>query len=73
MIRENDKVKTLVERNGYPAGTTGIVVSLYTSGPACEVEIWDSDDYPTDVVTYMLTELEISDQSARQDTPFLPA
>ena len=48
MIKEYDKVKTLVEKNGYPAGTNGIVVSLYTSGPACEVELWDDENYPVD-------------------------
>jgi hypothetical protein len=58
MITENTKVKTLVERDGYPAGTIGIVVSLYTSGPACEVELWDETDYPMDVVTYRLCEVE---------------
>ena len=59
MIKENDKVKTLVEKDGYPIGTTGIVVSLYTSGPACEVEVWDDEDYPADVVTYELSEVEL--------------
>lgn len=58
MIKEYDKVKTLVERNGYPVGTTGIVVSLYTSGSACEVEVWGDDGYPVDVVTYELSEVE---------------
>ena len=51
-------IKTLVEKNGYPAGTNGIVVSLYTSGPACEVELWDDENYPVDVVTYELSEVE---------------
>ena len=58
MIKEYDKVKTLVEKNGYPTGTDGIVVSLYTSGPACEVELWDEDGYHVDVVTYELSEVE---------------
>lgn len=58
MIKEYDKVKTLVERNGYPVGTMGIVVSLYTSGSACEVEVWGDDGYPVDVVTYELSEVE---------------
>lgn len=60
MIKEYDKVKTLVEKEGYPIGTTGVVVSLYKSGPACEVEIWDDENYPIDVVTYELSEVEIS-------------
>ncbi len=58
MITENTKVRTLVTKEGYPAGTTGVVVSLYTSGSACEVELWDETDYPVDVVTYLLCEVE---------------
>ena len=58
MITENTKIKTLVDKEGYPAGTIGIVVSLYSSGPACEVELWDETGYPLDVVTYLLTEVE---------------
>ena len=52
MLEEYTKVKTLVEKDGIPAGTIGIVVSLYENGPACEVELWDSDSNPIDVVTY---------------------
>ena len=58
MITEYVKVRTLVEKENFPAGTIGVVVSLYTTGPACEVEIWDNNEYPVDVVTYMLNELE---------------
>ena len=58
MITENAKVKTLVEKDGFPAGTLGIVVSLYSTGPACEVELWDEEEYPVDVVTFLLDELE---------------
>ena len=61
MITENSKVKSLVEKKGYPVGTVGVVVSIYTSGPACEVEVWDSDGYPEDVVTYLLSEVELFD------------
>ena len=38
MITENTKVRTLVAKEGFPEGTIGVVVSLYSSGPACEVE-----------------------------------
>ena len=58
MIKENDRVRTLVEKEGYSAGTVGIVVSLYSTGPACEVELWDEDEYPVDVVTYLLDEVK---------------
>ena len=59
MINTYSKVKTLVEKDGFPAGTIGIVVSLYGDGPACEVELWDKDSCPIDVVTYIFDELEV--------------
>ena len=58
MIKEYDKVRALVEKENYPVGTIGVVVSLYTYGSACEVEVWDSDNYPVDVLTYQLSEVE---------------
>ena len=58
MITENTKIKTLVKKGRYPEGTIGVVVSLYSSGPACEVEIWDKDGYPVDVITYLLNEID---------------
>ncbi len=58
MFNENDKVITLVEKEGFPKGTVGIVVSKYLSANAYEVELWDETQYPIDVVTY--TEKEIS-------------
>ena len=63
MITEYTRVKTLVEKDGHPAGTIGVVVSLYSSGPACEVEVFEVLDetgtfYPVDVVTYLFDELE---------------
>ena len=64
MIKEYDKVKTLVEKDGFPAGTIGVVVSVYSTGPACEVELWDEKDYPVDVVTYLFKELNIINSSS---------
>ena len=61
MIKVNDKVKTKVEKDGYGVGSIGIVVSIYSTGPACEVEIWDENDYPIDVVTYLFDELQVID------------
>lgn len=58
MINEYDRVQTTVEKNGFPVGTTGVVVGLYQNGLACEVEIWDDHEYPVDVVTYLTNELE---------------
>ena len=59
MVKEYDKVKTLVEKNGYPVGSVGVVVNIYSTGPACEVELWDENEYPVDVVTYLFEELEV--------------
>lgn len=58
MINENMRVKTLVEKEGYSISTIGVVVSVYASGSACEVEVWDEDKYPIDVITYLFSELE---------------
>lgn len=57
MIKENDKVKTLVEKEGFPADTIGVVVSICSEGPQCEVELWDTDEYPLDVVTFSFDEI----------------
>ena len=46
ILKENDRVRTPVEKEGFPIGTIGVIVSVYSSGPACEVELWDSDNYP---------------------------
>lgn len=59
MFQEYDLVKTLVEKENAPAGTIGVVVSLYSTGPACEVEVWDQDNYPVDVITYKFSEIEL--------------
>ena len=58
MIKEYVKVKTLVTKEDIPAGSIGIVVSIYSTGPACEVEIWDEKENPIDVVTYLFTEIK---------------
>lgn len=60
-IRETCLVMTIVMRDGFPAGSTGVVVSLYRSGPACEVEVWDEIGYPADIVTYLLSEVSPAD------------
>ena len=59
MIHENSRVRTLVAKEGVPAGTIGVVVSVYSTGPACEVEVWNDDEYPLDVVTFLFSELEL--------------
>ena len=58
MIKEYDRVKTLIDKGQYPQGTIGVVVSFYDGHSACEVEIWNEQNYPIDVVTYKLNEIE---------------
>lgn len=58
-LKEYDKVKTLVKKDGYPPETIGIIVSFYLDSDFCEVEIWDDDGDPIDVVTYETKELEL--------------
>lgn len=62
MITENVRVRTRVEKDGFPAGTIGVVVSVYSSGPACEVELWDENQYPVDVVTFLMDELQVVEE-----------
>lgn len=58
MIKEYDRVKTLIDKEKYLQGTIGVVVSFYKDSDACEVEIWNEQNYPIDVVTYKLDEIE---------------
>lgn len=57
-FKEYDKVRTLVEKEGYPPSTIGVIVSFYANSNYCEVELWDADGDPVDVVTYETNELE---------------
>ena len=61
MIKENCLVRSLAARAGFPAGTLGVVVSLYSSGPACQVEVWDESGYPAGTVTHLLGEATPAD------------
>lgn len=58
-FKEYDKVKTLVEKDGYPPDSIGIIVDFYPNSDYCEVELWDNDEDPVDVVTYETKELEL--------------
>ena len=58
MVEEHDMVLTIVAKGEYPKGAKGVVVHLYSTGPACEVELWDENDYPVDVITYLPNEIE---------------
>ena len=40
MIKENDRVQTLVESEGYKAGLIGVVIFVSPDGKYCDVELW---------------------------------
>ena len=58
MFFENDKVITLVEKEDFTKGTIGVIVSRYAAADVYEVELWNSEKYPVDVVTYKANELQ---------------
>ena len=64
-FKEYDLVKTLVPKEGHPAGTKGVVVSIYAGFPVCEVEVWDKTNYPIGVVTYKFDELELLERDGK--------
>ncbi len=59
MIIEYCLVKMLVEKENFPIGSVGVVVRVYSTVPACEVEMWDENNNPVDVVTYLFQELDV--------------
>lgn len=52
MLEEYASVTTLVERDGFPAGTPGIVVSRYGNSDVYEIELLDPSGASIDVVTF---------------------
>ena len=61
MIKENDRVKTLVESEGYKAGLIGVVIFVSPDGKYCDVELWGKDGYPIGVAGYETDKLLIID------------
>lgn len=57
-FKEHDCVRTLVEKDGYPAFSHGVIVSFYGDSGFCEVELFDDGGDTVDVITYNLSELE---------------
>ena len=57
-MKESDVVKLVKDFGKIKAGTEGVVVSIYADKKACEVEVWDDEKYPVDVITFSLDELE---------------
>ena len=60
-IKENDLVRTLVEKGRWPAGQIGPVVDVCGGGRGITIEVWNEDRYPVDVVTYDVDEVEVVD------------
>jgi len=58
-MKEYDMVRTLVEREGFKAGSKGIIVAFYLDGKGVDVEIQDSSGKPIDVATYEISEIEL--------------
>ena len=60
-FKEYDKVKTLVEIDGYSTAPIGIIVSFYPNSDYCEVELWNADGDLVNVVIYETKELNFKD------------
>lgn len=61
MIKENDRVKTLVESEGYKAGLIGVVIFVSQNSKYCDVELLGKDGYPIGVAGYETDKLLIID------------
>lgn len=61
MIKENDRVKTLVESEGYKAGLIGVVIFVSPDVKYCDVELCGKDGYPIGVAGYETDKLLIFD------------
>ena len=57
-MKEYDLVKTLVDKEGFPAGMKGIIVAFYSDNLGVDVEIQDGNNIPIDVATYEISEIE---------------
>ena len=53
------KSKLQLKKDEYPPTTIGIIVSFYPNFDYCEVEFWDTDGNPVDVVTYETKKLKL--------------
>ena len=58
-FKKNDKVRTLVSRDGYPAGTVGLVVRVHLLDQTCDVRLIDERERPLDVIAFLFGELEL--------------
>lgn len=58
-IKINILVRTLVEKQGYPAGTLGIIVEIFIDKKSCDVQLLDEHSHPAEVVNYFFSEIEM--------------
>lgn len=62
MLKENDLVKTLVDKDGYKAGTIGTVASFWADPRGIEVEVWDEDCISVDCITYTIDQVVLIEE-----------
>ena len=55
----NILVRTLVEKQGYPAGTLGIIVDIFIDKKSCDVQLLDEHSHPAEIVNYLFSEIEV--------------
>lgn len=58
-LQTNIIVRTLVEKQGYPAGSLGIVIDIFAEQKSCIVQLLDEHSHPCDIVNYLFNEIEI--------------
>lgn len=58
-LLEGDIVQTKVSKEGYEAGTKGVIVHIFEDHDSCVVEIWDDTNYPIDTIDYRFSELQL--------------
>ena len=58
MFKEFDVVRTIIDKK-VPKGSVGTIVSVYSSGAACEVEFLDDKGMTIAVETYEFLEIEL--------------
>lgn len=58
-LQENTLVLTLVEKQGYPTGSLGIIVDIFAELKSCNVQLLDNQYHPQDIVNYLFSEIEI--------------
>ena len=58
MFKEFDVVRTIIDKK-VSKGSVGTIVSVYSSGPACEVEFIDDEGITIAIEAYEFSEIEL--------------